>query len=96
MVQHQAREDRSDEWASGENGYLKKSAVVAAMSAAGFELIAESEINENPKDPADEGDIVWRLAPSFATSGEDEELKKQLAEIGESNRMTLLFQKPIE
>ena len=95
IVQHQAREDRSDKWANGSNGYLKKSAVIAAMSAAGFELIGQSEINENPKDQATEGDIVWRLSPSFATSKDNEELKKEISKIGESNRMTLLFQKPL-
>ena len=94
IVQHQAREDRPDAWANGSNGYLKKSMVMNAMKAAGFEFVAESAVNENEKDQAGEGDIVWRLPPSLGTSGEDEELKVKMQAIGESNRMTLKFRKP--
>jgi hypothetical protein len=32
--------------------------------------------------------------PTLATSGEEEALKEKMQEIGESNRMTLKFQKP--
>jgi predicted methyltransferase len=95
IVQHQAREDRPDSWADGSNGYLKKSMIMSAMKAAGFEFVAESSINENAKDQATEGDIVWRLPPSFGTSGDDEELKAKMTAIGESNRMTLKFRKPL-
>jgi len=95
VVQHAAREDRDDEWANGSNGYLKKSSVISLFEAAGFELAGESDINANDKDQADVGDIVWRLPPSFATSGDSEELKQKMLEIGESNRMTLKFRKPI-
>ena len=40
-----------------------------------------------------EEDIVWRLPPALATSREDEAAKAKFVEIGESNRMTLLFKK---
>jgi predicted methyltransferase len=94
IVQHQVSEDKTDEWADGSRGYLKKSALVARMEAAGFEFVAESDINLNPKDVPGENDIVWRLPPSYYNSKDDEALKKQFTEIGESNRMTLLFRKP--
>jgi len=42
-----------------------------------------------------EGDVVWRLPPSLRGS-DDEALKAQMLEIGESNRMTLVFEKPAE
>jgi len=93
IVQHQGPEGNSDEWASGSNGYLKKSAVIAKMKAAGFELVAESGINENAKDVPSEEDMVWRLPPTLGTSKEDPELKATLEAVGESNRMTLLFKK---
>jgi predicted methyltransferase len=93
VVQHQAREDRDDEWADGNNGYLKKSAVIAAFDAAGFDLVGESSINENPKDQAKKGDVVWRLPPSLGTSREDPELREEMKAIGESHRMTLKFKK---
>ncbi len=94
VVQHHARDDMSDEFADGSRGYLKKDFVIAAAEAAGFEFVAESDINANPKDQPGAEDIVWRLPPTLATSGEDEELKAEYMAIGESNRMTLKFRKP--
>lgn len=93
IVQHEARDDRSDEWADGSAGYLKKSFVIAAMEKAGFELVEESDINTNPLDQASEGDKVWRLPPSLRTADENKEAMKA---IGESHRMTLKFRKPLE
>lgn len=96
IVQHEAREDRPDEWANGSNGYLKKSALKATMKEMGFEFIGESAINENPKDQASEGDIVWRLPPSLNGAKDDEEKTAAMQAIGESHRMTLKFRKPSE
>lgn len=93
VVQHQGPEANDDKWAEGDNGYMKKSQLIAAFKAAGFELVKESGINENPKDVPTNDELVWRLPPSFATSGDDAELKATLEAIGESNRMTLLFKK---
>ena len=93
IVQHQAREDRPDSWADGNNGYLKKSFVMKKMAEHGFEFVASSDINANPKDQAGEGDNVWRLLPSLRSK--DPEVKKAMKAIGESNRMTLLFKKPL-
>jgi predicted methyltransferase len=93
VVQHQGPEANDDKWAEGDNGYLKKSQLIETFKAAGFELVKESGINENPKDIPTNDDIVWRLPPSLGTSGDDAELKATLEAIGESNRMTLLFKK---
>lgn len=92
VVQHEAREDRSDEWADGNNGYLKRSFVIQKMAEHGFEFVTSSDINANPNDLAKEGDKVWRLAPALRVK--TDELKAEMAKIGESNRMTLLFKKP--
>ena len=93
VVQHQGPETNEDKWAEGDNGYLKKSQLIAQFKAAGFEFVKESAINENPKDIPTNKDIVWRLPPSLGTSGEDAELRAKMEAIGESNRMTLLFKK---
>ncbi len=93
VVQHQASEDSDDGWADGSNGYLKKSRLVDIMSAAGFTLESESDINANPKDQPGAEDFVWRLPPSLVTSRENPELRAEMEAIGESNRMTLLFRK---
>ncbi|MDJ0917945.1 MAG: hypothetical protein QNJ05_09285 [Woeseiaceae bacterium] len=96
VVQHEAREDKSDEWANGSRGYLKKQFVIDRVVAAGFEFVAESDVNENPNDQPGDDDIVWRLPPSLATSGGDEALSDSYKAIGESNRMTLKFMKPAD
>ena len=96
VVQHQARDGMSDEWAGGQNGYLKKSFVIEKMQNAGFEFVAGSDINMNGKDQPTEDDMVWRLPPSLATSKDHPEMKVEMEAIGESNRMTLKFRKPQE
>ncbi len=100
IVQHEARETMPDEWAAGGPGYLKKSFVIAQAEAAGFELEAQSAINENPADQPTESDVVWRLPPSLDTRNvEPERVAETVARnqaIGESHRMTLKLRKPLE
>ncbi len=93
VVQHRAPESASDEWADGSKGYLKQSAVIAMFEQAGFELVAQSEINANPKDQPGADDFVWRLPPSLRTSRDDPALREAMLAIGESDRMTLTFRK---
>ena len=93
IVQHAMAEDKPDAWADGSRGYLKRSAIIAAMTEAGFEFVGESDINKNPKDDPQAGDNVWRLPPSL--SGTDAQ-KAQNSKIGESNRVTLVFRKGIK
>ena len=95
VVQHQARDEMSDEFADGSHGYLKKSFVIAVAEQAGFEFVAESDINMNPDDQPGAEDVVWRLPPSFGTSQDNPELQAEMRAIGESNRMTLRFRKPM-
>lgn len=94
IVQHHARDEMPDTFADGSHGYLKKSFVIAAAEQAGFEFVAESDINANPKDQPGEDDIVWRLPPSLNTSRDNPELMAEYETVGESNRMTLKFRKP--
>ncbi len=94
VVQHEARPDMPDEWATGGAGYLKKAFVIEAVEAAGFEFVAESPVNENPEDRPTANDVVWRLPPAYNGTRDDPELKAAVDAIGESNRMTLRFLKP--
>lgn len=94
IVQHEARADTSDEFADGSRGYLKKDFVIEVVEAAGFEFVGESDVNANPKDRPGDGDFVWRLPPTLATSRDNPELRAELEAVGESNRMTLKFRKP--
>jgi len=91
VVQHRAKADAPDDYVDGNNGYLKQDELIAFFEAKGFELVETSEINANPKDTADYEAGVWTLPPSFAKGDEDRE---KYAEIGESDRMTVLFKKP--
>jgi predicted methyltransferase len=94
VVQHHARDEMSDEFSNGSHGYLKKDFVIAALEGAGFEFVAESDINANPADQPGEDDVVWRLPPSYVGTGDDPEARARVDAIGESNRMTLKFRKP--
>lgn len=94
VVQHEARPEMPDEWASGRAGYLKKDFVIARITAAGFEFVGDSDINANPADQPTVDDVVWRLPPNLRVAGDDAALKARYQAIGESNRMTLLFRKP--
>ncbi len=94
VVQHRAQEDMPDDWANGDNGYVKQSQIVSAFEAAGFELAGSSDVNANPADRPTAEEFVWRLPPTLATSRDNDELKAQMMAIGESDRMTLKFKKP--
>ncbi|GIX17073.1 MAG: methyltransferase [Rhodothalassiaceae bacterium] len=92
VVQHRAAEDDPrDDLTLANNGYVKESTMIRLAEAAGFKLVARSEINANPKDTRDHPRGVWTLPPTLALGDEDRD--KYLA-IGESDRMTLKFVKP--
>ncbi|WP_404341183.1 class I SAM-dependent methyltransferase [Pseudoalteromonas mariniglutinosa] len=74
------------------SGYMKQSVVIELAEQAGFELVATSEINANPKDTADHPKGVWTLPPRLALGEQDATKYKA---IGESDRMTLKFKKPL-
>jgi predicted methyltransferase len=87
VEQHRARADAPWSYANGTKGYLRQEDVIDIMRINGFELVAASEINANPKDTADHQEGVWEMPPTLATKRED------LKGLGESDRMTLLFKK---
>lgn len=93
VVQHEAPADADDVWAEGDNGYLKKAALIKTFEEAGFAYVGESDVNENPNDTPSAEDNVWRLPPTLGTSRDNPELKAEMEAIGESNRMTLKFKK---
>lgn len=93
VVQHRAPASASSEWAAGNRGYMKQDEVIATFARAGFDLVASSEINANPKDQPGKEDRVWRLPPTLAGSADNPKQKAAMETIGESDRMTLLFKK---
>ncbi len=75
------------------SGYMKRSSIVAFASKAGLKLVAESKINANPKDTHAWPDGVWTLPPVYTLKDKD---RAKYAAIGESDRMTLKFVKPLK
>jgi predicted methyltransferase len=73
------------------SGYLKVSTVRRLAEQAGFQFVAASEANANPKDSADWPKGVWTLPPTYTLGAVD---RARYAAIGESDRMTLKFRKP--
>ncbi len=90
IVQHRAKADAPDAYVDGNKGYLRESDVIDRVEAHGFQLVAKSEVNANPADPADHPAGVWSLPPSLS-QGDDK--RDYFTGIGESDRMTLLFRK---
>jgi predicted methyltransferase len=64
--------------------------MIHVAEQAGFKLIGTSEINANPKDDRDHP--VWNLPPTLRMGDKD---RARYLAIGESDRMTLKFVKPI-
>jgi len=90
IVQHRAKADAPYAVSYGNRGYLREADVIKFMEVNGFELVAKSEVNANPRDTADWEEGVWTLPPTYALKDKD---KAKYAAIGESDRMTLLFRK---
>ncbi|MXO89245.1 class I SAM-dependent methyltransferase [Pontixanthobacter aquaemixtae] len=94
VVQHRAPQGASyDDYGARQRGYMRTQDVVAIFRANGFELVAESEINANPKDPANWEGGVWTLPPALGFGRQSAEEQAKHRAIGESDRMTLLFKK---
>ncbi|MEO7430583.1 MAG: methyltransferase [Dokdonella sp.] len=90
VVEHRAAANADMEKIK-ESGYLPEDFVIKLATDAGFKLVAKSEINANSKDTKDYEKGVWTLPPSLALADKD---KEKYVAIGESDRMTLRFQKP--
>lgn len=93
VVQHRAPKGATyDDYGARQRGYMREQDVINIFEANGFELVAKSEINANPKDPANWEGGVWTLPPVLST-GKDDPRRDEYLAIGESDRMTLLFKK---
>lgn len=82
------------------DGYVSEASVIAAAKKAGFVLDARSQINANPKDTKDHPFGVWTLPPTSrsAPAGQPSDPAfdgSKYRDIGESDRMTLRFRKPL-
>ncbi len=82
-------------------GYVAEDYVKRLAQEAGFEFVEASEINANPKDKGDHPFGVWTLPPVLrsAPNGQPDDPSfdhTPYIQIGESDRMTLKFRKPMD
>jgi predicted methyltransferase len=89
VVEHRWPDASTEDPAAG-NGYVSEERVIALASAAGFEFVARSDHNRNPKDTHDHPNGVWTLPPDLDADDAD---KNKYRQIGESDRMVLKFRK---
>ncbi len=100
VVQHRAHPGSDPEETAG-SGYVSEETVIALAREAGLYLEARSEVNANPSDTKDYDNGVWSLPPGLSMcrnlEGEDElaACQDKFRAIGESDRMTLRFRKPL-
>ena len=91
VVEHRAA-DHASLASIKQSGYVPTSYIVKLATEAGFVSDGSSEINANPKDTKNYAKGVWTLPPTLTMGAQDRD--KYLA-IGESDRMTLRFVKPL-
>lgn len=92
VVQHRADPD-ADPMAAAREGYVPEPYLIDMLESIGFHLAARSEINANPQDKKDYPEGVWTLPPTYRLGDKD---RDRYAAIGESDRMTLRFTKPMQ
>ncbi len=100
IEEHRGRTDEPQD-PLARDGYVREDYVIQLAREAGFEFIGGAEINANPADTKDHPFGVWTLPPVSRTSpiGQIDDPgfdRKRYDEIGESDRMTLRFRKPLD
>ncbi len=90
VVEHRAKPG-TDLKVMIKSGYVTEQLAIDLANKAGFDLINRSDINSNDKDSTVHPKGVWTLPPTYRLKDED---RDKYLEIGESDRMTLLFRKP--
>lgn len=100
IEEHRGRTDEPQD-PLARDGYVREDYVIQLAREAGFEFIGGAEINANPADTKDHPFGVWTLPPVSRTSpiGKTDDPgfdRTRYDEIGESDRMTLRFRKPLD
>lgn len=91
VVEHRAKPETSLEDMK-KSGYVTEELTINLATEVGFILSAKSNINANIKDTKDHPAGVWSLPPTLYLKDKNRE---KFIEIGETDRMTLLFRKPL-
>ena len=92
VVDHRAKTDKPQD-PLALDGYVREDYAIALAEKAGFAFVGISEINANPRDTRGHPAGVWTLAPTFRLKDKD---RAKYEAIGESDRFTLKFIKPLK
>ena len=78
---------------NAKSGYVNEDSAIKLIEAQGFRLVGKSQVNANPRDTKDYEQGVWTLPPTYRLGDKD---RDKYAAIGESDRFTLRFVKPLK
>jgi predicted methyltransferase len=78
---------------NAKSGYVNEDYAIKLIEATGFRLVGKSQVNANPRDTKDYEQGVWTLPPTYRLGDKDHD---KYAAIGESDRFTLRFVKPLK
>jgi predicted methyltransferase len=87
---HRGRNDQPQD-PKAKNGYVRQDYAIALIRKAGFEFVASSEVNANPRDTKDWVDGVWTLPPTLSQGEKD---RARYVAVGEADNFVLKFRKP--
>jgi predicted methyltransferase len=90
IEEHRGRNDQPQD-PKAKNGYVRQDFTIALAKKAGFEFVASSEVNANPRDTKDWVDGVWTLPPTLSQGEKD---RARYVAIGEADNYVLKFRKP--
>jgi len=90
VVEHRGNADVPQD-PKAKSGYVREDFAIRLIESQGFTLVAQSDVNANPKDTKDYPQGVWTLPPVYRLGDKD---RPTYAAIGESDRFTLKFVKP--
>lgn len=100
VVEHRAKPGTTIEQMK-KTGYMTEAYVIGLAKQAGLVLDGQSQVNANPKDTTDHPGGVWSLPPNLRTcqplpdGPQKDACVAEYRAIGESDRMTLRFRKPL-
>ena len=89
IEEHRGRTDQPQD-PMAKTGYVREDYAIALIEKAGFQFVAKSEVNGNPKDTKDYASGVWTLPPTYRLKDQDRE---KYSAIGESDRFVMKFVK---
>jgi predicted methyltransferase len=90
IEEHRGRNDQPQD-PKANNGYVRQDYTIALAKKAGFEFVAASEVNANPRDTKDWVDGVWTLPPTLSQGEKD---RARYVAVGEADNYVLKFRKP--